>query len=64
MLVIDGSGSMSGSAIDQARESAELFIRDLPLEAGDTSSATQINIVFLCCMHHYVVLVFVHACDA
>ena len=35
MLVIDGSGSMDGSPIEQARESAELFIRDLPHGEGE-----------------------------
>ena len=49
MLVIDGSGSMAGNAIDQARESAELFIRDLPLDSGDASilkSASLFNVAW------------------
>ena len=34
MLVIDGSGSMSGDPTKHARQAAELFIRDLPHNEG------------------------------
>ena len=33
-LIVDGSGSMHGSAEQQARQAADFFVRDLPVQQG------------------------------